>query len=373
MKLIAVSVLCLISSSVASPLSNNSLRAADACSAEICSGSCVCSSLLSPLPSEQTPQLITLVYTDAVTDAIYSSYLRGLIEGRKNPDGVQIGATFYVPHEYTDYGRVNAIYNMGLEIAVHTISRSSLAEYWQSATLETLVQEFGGQREILSKFANIPIEDIVGAKVPNLQMAGNTLFEAYQQSEIEYDNSWTSRSNARYYPYTLDYSSSQSCDIGICPDESYPGTWVVPIVDFVGAGDLECNSIQACGISGTASEISAWLTKQFDRVYGDNRAPITLVINSGWLASNDANVKGLTQFMDALASYNDVFFVSHRQVVDWMKNPVSASAFKTDVQAKQQQCSTRICQLRKGDEVRYMTSCVPCPSTYPWLGNPLGE
>lgn len=59
---------------------------------------------------------------DAITDAIYTSYLKPIIEGRTNPDDAQIGATFYVPHEYTDYERVNQLYNLGAEIAVHTIT-----------------------------------------------------------------------------------------------------------------------------------------------------------------------------------------------------------------------------------------------------------
>ena len=33
--------------------------------------------------------------------------------------------------------------------------------------------EFGGQRDILSKFADIPAADIKGARAPNLQTAGN--------------------------------------------------------------------------------------------------------------------------------------------------------------------------------------------------------
>lgn len=58
---------------------------------------------------------------DAVTDYIYTTYYVPLLSGRKNPDGSPISGTIYVPHEYTDYERVNNIYNLGFEIGVNSI------------------------------------------------------------------------------------------------------------------------------------------------------------------------------------------------------------------------------------------------------------
>lgn len=58
---------------------------------------------------------------DAVTDYIYTTYYVPLLGGRKNPDGSPISGTIYVPHEYTDYERVNALYNLGFEIGVNSI------------------------------------------------------------------------------------------------------------------------------------------------------------------------------------------------------------------------------------------------------------
>ncbi|KAI4466003.1 chitin deacetylase-like 9 isoform a [Holotrichia oblita] len=353
---------------------NRTVRTADVCNTSVCPGnSCQCSYTYSPIDVEETPQLITLVYVDAITDAIYSSYLQPIIEGRTNPDGVQIGATFYVPHEYTDYERVNQLYNLGVEIAVHTVTRNSLVSYWKEVSVDTLVEEFYGQRQIISRFANIPIEDIIGAKVPHLEMLGNDLFEAYVESGIEYDNTWTARSTNRYFPYTLDYRSLQPCELGTCPDESFPGMWVLPLVDLVSQNNLECSSLQACSVSGTANEINDWLKEQFNRVYSDNKAPITLVLSSGWFATSTANLEGLQLFLDDLQSYDDVFLVSHKQVMDWMLNPVETSSFATDVYYKDERCTARTCQLLKDEEIRYMKSCVACPMRYPWLGNPLGS
>lgn len=124
--------------------------------------------------------------------------------------------------------------------------------------------------------------------------------------------------------------------------------------------------------SGTADEVQEWLQEQFDRVYNDNKAPITIVINSGWFSTSEDNLAGLTAFLDELANQDDVFLVSHSQVIEWMKNPVSASSFATDVYDRSESCLATTCTLMKEEEYRYMKSCVSCPSSYPWLGNPLG-
>lgn len=47
-----------------------------------------------------------------------------------------------------------------------------MTSYWQNLDVETLLQEFKGERELIAHFANIPIEDIKGMRVPLLQLSG---------------------------------------------------------------------------------------------------------------------------------------------------------------------------------------------------------
>lgn len=61
----------------------------------------------------------------------------------------------------------------GHEIALHSISHTTMTEYWRTASVDLFKQEFGGEKELLSHFANIPSEDIVGLRIPFLQMSGN--------------------------------------------------------------------------------------------------------------------------------------------------------------------------------------------------------
>lgn len=110
------------------------------------------------------------------------------------------------------------------------------------------MQEFGGARELIAHFANIPVESIRGARTPNLQLNGDVTFQAYSESGLAYDNSWPTYTNSKLFPYTLDYLSSQTCVVGTCPTESFPGFWVVPINNLKGQDGNECNSLFGCSL-----------------------------------------------------------------------------------------------------------------------------
>lgn len=64
------------------------------------------------------------------------------------------------------------MYQNGHEIALHSISHTTDTKYWREASVELLNKEFGGEIELISKFANIPKEDIHGLRIPFLQMSG---------------------------------------------------------------------------------------------------------------------------------------------------------------------------------------------------------
>ena len=93
----------------------------------------------------------------------------------------------------------------------------------------------------------------------------------------------------------------------------------------------------------------------------------------------DNSYYGFAKFLDTVGTMDDVFLVNLKQVVDWAKNPVPLSEFKTAVTTPETECHRNTCKLRTAaGEVRYLTLCVRdggryCPDVYPWLGNPLGE
>jgi hypothetical protein len=371
MKFVQVIAFCVLIASTSALLD----AAAEPCTPAKCkiADGCVCSSPSSPLPKDKTPQFVTLTFDDSISEDSYLRYYKEILFGRKNADGSPISSTFYVPHVYTDYQAVNNLYNGGFEIAVNSITKDS-ADYFATASQQELIDEFDGQRKIVSTFANISIANIKGARTPHFQLAGDKTFEAYKKAGLEYDNSWVALSQLNFFPYTLDYKSTQPCSIGKCPTSAFPKFWIVPVNNFVGKHGQDCNVLFSCGINGTAAQISNWLIEKHNSIRSGTRAPINLLINTAWFQLEKDSFEGIKLFLNYLTSQKDTFVVSHAQLISWAKNPKPLGEYKPVISQPFRECSPRICPLPFGDdEIRYMKSCVPCPNVYPWLKNPEGN
>ncbi|CAH1367785.1 hypothetical protein MTP99_009186 [Tenebrio molitor] len=354
-----------------------SLKDASVCKTAACmiENDCRCSSTTNPISATDAPQLIAITVSESVVATLYEDYLKPILFDRTNPDGKPIGATFYVNHEYTDYTLVQDLYLRGYEIGVHSVTKNSSQEYWRHATLEDLVEEFYGQRQIISHFANIPIEDIVGGRTPQLQLEGDLSIEAYVQSGLTYDNSWPTSSSIRLFPYTLDYKSTQECLVTMtCPTQPHEHFWIAPLTNIQGNDSIQCNSLATCNIQGSAQEIADWLIDQVDSAHQGTRAPLILRLDSYWFQFTHNSYEGFVLFLDEMSRRNDLFFVSVEDIVNWMKNPVSAANFQSTVHERYGDCAPISCSLKflDGSE-RWMKSCVSCPLSYPWKGNPMGK
>jgi hypothetical protein len=123
-----------------------------------------------------------------------------------------------------------------------------MTSYWQKASVETLVSEFSGQREIMAHFADIPMSDLNGMRLPLFQKSGNASYEALVQSGLTYDSSWATQNYIKpgMWPYSLDYASAQDCPMGHCPTASIPGAWVAPLIDWVDMSNNFCAMLDAC-------------------------------------------------------------------------------------------------------------------------------
>lgn len=74
------------------------------------------------ITAKQTPQIVLITFDDAVNDLNKDYYEEIFERGRMNPNGCPITGTFYVSHEWTDYGQVQSLYADGHEMASHTVS-----------------------------------------------------------------------------------------------------------------------------------------------------------------------------------------------------------------------------------------------------------
>lgn len=124
---------------------------------------------------------------------------------------------------------------------------------------------------------------------------------------------------------------------------------------------------------GKDTEISGWLRGEFDKRYKGDKQPFNLLINAAWFAGENTQA-AIKIFLDDIGKLKDVFVVSNKQLLDWVKDPKPIGEYKPTVTTHKQDCTSVICPLKYGEEeTRYMVSCVKCPDVYPWIGNPLGK
>ncbi|GBL75529.1 hypothetical protein AVEN_154875-1 [Araneus ventricosus] len=335
--------------------------------------------------TSKLPQFVVLTFDDAVTTLNIKTY-RQLLKGRKNWNGCPVTATFFVSHEYNDYEFVNELYRQGNDIAVHSITHESSTEMWKKASYDRWQADMIGMRQILSKFGLIPESEIQGHRAPFLQSAGDNTFAMLKENGFSYDSSMPSRAfmDPPLWPYTLDHGYLQDCQISPCPQSFYPSLWLFPMVQWkrtskVGNAviDFHCSMLDACTpYPTTEKETYAYMMDNFERHYTSNKAPFPVFLHEAWLR-DEHRLKGFEAFLNSLLQKEDVFVVSMREALEYMKNPVELETYKSqrkclaDTRPKAGDCKPVTCNFRKRNIL--MKSCIPCPKRYPWLGNPEGQ
>lgn len=206
---------------------------------------CRCSKYGIPqtLSYEETPQFVYLTFDDAVHGKNIEFIRRIFTEGNEggNNNTCPAVGTFFVSHEYTDYSLLNELYSEGHEIALHSITHG----HFGNPSTEQLYDEFIGQRKIIAEFADIPESEVVGVRMPFLQLAGDKQYKLLKDYGMLYDFSRTQFSK-RMWPYTLDYETTQDCFLGPCPIKSYPGLWQIPLLTWKDRSGAPCAMTDGC-------------------------------------------------------------------------------------------------------------------------------
>ncbi|KAH9426742.1 chitin binding [Dermatophagoides pteronyssinus] len=323
--------------------------------------------------SKQIPQLVMLTFDDAVNDLNWDLYEELLNSGRKNPNGCPIKATFYVSHEWTDYGQVQTLYSRGHEIASHTISH----RFGEKFSKDEWIKEINGQREILNLYGGVKFEDIRGMRAPFLQTGGNNMFEMLYETNFTYDSSLPVQENhPAFWPYTLDYALSHSCNIPPCPTKSFPGVWEVGMIMWTDLRGGRCSMGDACTNPSDENGVYEMLIKNFNRHYKNNRSPFSLYYHSAWF-NVQHHRKGFLRFLDEILQHQDVYMTTTWQMLQWVRQPVSLDQlnsfepFQCNKQEKPIRECTRanICNVHSKQGSRTLRTCQECPTTFPWIGN----
>ncbi|KAF2900102.1 hypothetical protein ILUMI_06083 [Ignelater luminosus] len=363
-------------SALAAPRSGyEELELAKKCDKELCQlPNCRCSSAGIPggLNAKDVPQLVLLTFDDAVNIANIN-YYEEIFDGKVNPDGCPIAGTFFVSQEYTDYSSIHSLSSKGHEIALHSITHQTPTGYWRNLSVEGHMKEFADQRVLMSNLAKIPKKSIQGIRLPFLQLSGNNSFEMIKKADLKYDASWPT--SKFLWPYTLDYKTTQECPIGPCPTASIPGVWVSPMTYWKDDLDVWCSMVDACvNIPDDVDGLLSFMIRNFESHYLDNRSPFGFYLHAAWFGRNENHFTAYLKFIDYLQKFKDVYLVSLQRALEWVQNPSKLDNLKNSWPNCQPRhkytCEKHTCEIRKGEEYRYMTICGTeddCPEKYPWV------
>jgi len=334
---------------------------------------------------ENKPQIVLLTFDDAVSKLHFKEYTEKILDFGNNPNGCPIGATFFLTHMYTDYEVTHEVWRRRSEIALHSFTHKTGTEYWKTMNQTWWEYEMSDLRKAISHFANIPKEDIYGMRAPFLQIGGDNMFQMLQDKGIEYDCSMPTRTP--FFPYSLDYHSTQKCEVAPCPDECHPGVWAVPMNDWIDSEGNPCAMFDACPVRPkTKEEALALMRTNFKATYEGNRTPFGMFTHIAILQGNPFFWEAYQEFVTQdLLTKDDVYLITIHQLLDWMRAAVNADEAKTfkpwmtQCEPHEKNCITDdpACELvHQGEYVNmtmYMSVCGDCPKKYPWFRNPLGE
>uniref|UniRef100_A0A0A1X2J9 Formin-J n=1 Tax=Zeugodacus cucurbitae TaxID=28588 RepID=A0A0A1X2J9_ZEUCU len=318
------------------------------------------------------PQMVLITFDDAISTLnidLYEELFNN--KSRFNPNGCPLRATFYVSHEWTDYGMVQDLYSDGHEMASHTVSHSFGEQFSQ----KKWTREIAGQREILAAYGGVKLSDVRGMRAPFLSVGGNKMYKMLYDSNFTYDSSLPVYENRPpSWPYTFDYKIFHDCMIPPCPTRSYPGVWQVPMVMWQDLNGGRCSMGDACSNPSEAEGVTKMIMKNFERHYTTNRAPFGLYYHAAWF-TQPHHKEGFIKFLDTINQMPDVWIVTNWQMLQWVRDPTPISRmnsfqpFQCDYSDRPKRCNNpKVCNLWHKSGVRYMKTCQPCPDIYPWTG-----
>ncbi|EFN58774.1 hypothetical protein CHLNCDRAFT_140524 [Chlorella variabilis] len=290
------------------------------------------------LSAAQTPQFVLLT----VDDAVYcpaKDLITAVTEGRQTADGCPLAATMFTMLRNTDCKAVRDLWRAGYEIADHTLDHKRLVGQDRSYVESEVV---GARRQLAE--CGVPEQDIVGFRAPYL-FVDPQLREVLHENGFLYDSSIMESMNgsvsdgfsSRLWPFDMgagvpiacasDDTYTQLCSTA----ESWPGLWEVPVwkLSELG-GPYPMDPGFSYPSMSQASEHSAFdiLKANFDAAYAGNRAPLNVYVHPFWLRAESEehgpNLEQLQKFADYALTKPHTYFVTMRQLLAWMENPIPA-------------------------------------------------
>lgn len=280
-----------------------------------------------PISKRDIPQIVFFTFDDALTDSATKFYHRLFNESRKNPNGCPISMTLFVSHHDTKYNNVNHLYRKGMEIAAHSVSHAHMSN-------KNFMKEAKNQKRNLATLGGVPENEIVGWRSPFLEPVGDMQPHALKTLGYTYDATLTyskrSLKDKAPTPFTLDFGWPYDCKVKPCPKRRHFGFWEVPVVSLLDyLHKYDCVYVDGCN-NPPPDESSAYkfLMDNFNSYHSKNRVPFGINMHPSWFYI-PARLNAMDRFIQTLSKMDDVFIVSVKKMIDWLKSPIGLSQINT--------------------------------------------
>lgn len=308
------------------------------------------------LPADSCPQFIVLgwddnTYPDGMDWFLEAFKDRFNPEGSGNPetfDGLPFGMSFFMIGSAADnpevLSRWEQIRDLGYEIGGHTMTHPDLGK--AVGTLEGCMDQMSRGNAVLTEKLGIPADSILGFRTPYLSF-NDASFEAVNKTGYLYECTMTQMQeyNAKLFtwPYTLDAGFPQKVIAGWEGKCVYPGMWEIPVYtvssDATGTLWPPITGFDSSILTqGEGNKFGQMLKNALDfRIAaGGNRAPLTIGLHTDTYSAENADAatwydkqldlpsrkQALTDFVAYALTIPQVRFVSNKQLISWMRNPV---------------------------------------------------
>ncbi|GAB6028614.1 Cytidine deaminase 5 [Chamberlinius hualienensis] len=358
---------CFVGSVVNVPATN--------CPVDCNTDTCLCSSKYVPYgwAVGEPPQMIYVIFEGSLSKGNYPPYYQPLFKDLINPNNCPVTGTFFIDHEYTDYTEVHQAWLDGHDIAVQSITNTPFS----GESVDLISDEIGGQAYYLNQYGLLNNTYVYGAHPPQSSYGGDNQLQAIVNNNFRYDATLVSRSfDAPFWPYTLDYLTTQDCQNGPCPTQSYPGLLEFPVTDLQDGNGNLCNNLLQCVYNNSMPNAHELLTNNY-AYHVTQTTPFLIPTPLGWLFDTN-NLNGLRQFLtEAIAG--GAYVIGLNRAYEWFKAPTKLAdiggfePWACDV-PRTGGCSGSTCNYNISGQSISMGICMgpqqsSCPTDYPWINN----
>jgi hypothetical protein len=148
----------------------------------------------------------------------------------------------------------------------------------------------------------------------------------------------------RPFPFTMNNGIPDPSCKTCLSTESYSGLWQVPIWALTYEGSVypmdpgmarrRKKRKKLVPRYSQATSAESVLRTAFDQAYNSNRAPVPIAVHPFWFTSSGSRLNEAQDFIKYAASFDDVYFVTLSQLVEWMSSPVPSSEMGSWLKAR---------------------------------------